>query len=330
MIRWLKLAVVLIAAVVLIQGLGDAANPKKPAKPGLSPYATELKAANSDYMGMKATFLGVATVLFDDGESAIMVDGFFTRPGKKSLVFGKIAPNPAIIDSALERAGVKKLKAVLVSHSHYDHAMDCAEVAKRTDAVLVGSESTANIGRGAGLGEERMRVVKVGETYEFGRFKITFLPSKHAPTVFEGGEITKPLVPPARAIDYREGESYAILIEHDGKGILVQSTAGWVDGALDGKKADVVFLGIGRLGKTNPKYQEQYWRETVEAVGAKRVIPIHWDDFTISLNEPLKLAPEPFDNIENAMTFVREKGKKGTVDVRFPTVWIKFDPFESL
>jgi hypothetical protein len=37
--------------------------------------------------------------------------------------------------------------------------MDAPEVAKRTGAMLLGSESTANIGRGWGLPEEQIRVV---------------------------------------------------------------------------------------------------------------------------------------------------------------------------
>jgi L-ascorbate metabolism protein UlaG (beta-lactamase superfamily) len=47
-------------------------------------------------------------------------------------------------------------------HTHFDHALDAAVVADRTGAVLVGGESTANIGRGHGLAEDRIRVVTPG------------------------------------------------------------------------------------------------------------------------------------------------------------------------
>ena len=99
--------------------------------------------------GRGVTFLGVASLLLDDGETAIMTDGFFSRPSLAKVALGKVAPDHARIDAVLARAGVDRLAAVLPVHSHFDHAMDSAVVADRTGAVLVGGESTANVGRGA-------------------------------------------------------------------------------------------------------------------------------------------------------------------------------------
>ncbi len=79
---------------------------------------------------LTARFLGTATIVLDDGETSIMTDGFFSRPGKWQLLTGKIGPDAARIDHALSRANVSRLAAVLVAHSHYDHAMDSAAVAK--------------------------------------------------------------------------------------------------------------------------------------------------------------------------------------------------------
>src|SRR5436853_68359 len=81
-------------------------------------------------------------------------------------------------------------------------------VAQQTGAVLVGSTSTANIGRGYGLPENRIRVAREGETIKFGRFNVTFLKSAHLPNGYAVGEIEAPLSPPANAMDYKVGESY--------------------------------------------------------------------------------------------------------------------------
>ena len=42
---------------------------------------------------LTARFFGVSTILLSDGNTAIMTDGFFSRPGAGKLLFGKIAPD---------------------------------------------------------------------------------------------------------------------------------------------------------------------------------------------------------------------------------------------
>jgi L-ascorbate metabolism protein UlaG (beta-lactamase superfamily) len=96
-------------------------------------------------------FSGTATLLFSDGQTQWMTDGWFTRPGPLRLLAGKISPDLQAIEQGLANNHVTTLAAVLPLHSHYDHAMDAPEVARRTGAQLLGSESTANIARGWGL-----------------------------------------------------------------------------------------------------------------------------------------------------------------------------------
>ncbi|MFC0452562.1 MBL fold metallo-hydrolase [Rhodococcus jostii] len=81
---------------------------------------------------MRATFLGVSTVLLSDGETAVMTDGFFSRPPLLRSVLRPLRPDRAAIDRALARVRTDRLAAVLVAHSHYDHALDSPIVAQRT------------------------------------------------------------------------------------------------------------------------------------------------------------------------------------------------------
>ena len=98
-------------------------------------------------------YSGTATLLFSDGETAWMTDGWFSRPAPLRLVLGKIEPDVAAIQWGLAANDVDTLAAVVPLHSHYDHVMDAPEVARRTGAVLMGSDTTAYIGRGWGLAE---------------------------------------------------------------------------------------------------------------------------------------------------------------------------------
>jgi L-ascorbate metabolism protein UlaG (beta-lactamase superfamily) len=280
--------------------------------------------------GLRVTFLGVSTLLIRDESAAILIDGFFSRPGKLALAGGSIAPDLERIAAALPLLGTPRLDAVIPVHSHYDHAMDSPVVAERTGAVLVGSPSTANIARGLDFPQERLRVVTGPETMRFGNLTVTLVPSKHFPHGQAMGEIDAPLAPPAGATDYKEGGSFSILVEREGRGVLVQGSAGFVEGALRGRRADVVYLGVGLLGSKDEAYREAYWRETVAAVGARRVVPIHWDDFTRGLDEPLVPLPYLLDNLETSMHFVAARAEADRIDLDWPPFALPTDPFAGL
>ena len=151
---------------------------------------------------VRVRFAGVATLVFDDGETRWMTDGFFSRPSWLRLALTRIEPGPAAIERGLSSLDVTQLAAVVPVHSHYDHAMDAPLAATRTNALLIGSESTLNIGRGAGLPEDRMRKVNPGDSITLGKWKLTFIKSRHAPPDGQSSPpadtIDTPLAPPAR------------------------------------------------------------------------------------------------------------------------------------
>lgn len=300
--------------------------------PPLAPYAalTAPEAAPSPG-AVRVRFAGVTTLVFDDGETAWMTDGFFSRPSARDTFTSRIGPDPERIAQGLARLGVTRLAAVVPVHSHYDHAMDSPEVARRTGALLVGSASTLQIGRGAKLPEDRMREVKPGDTLQFGKFSVRFIQGRHSPTPFSDGHsvenIEAPVEPPARATAWREGTVWSLVVTHAGGGRwLVQGSAGYVPGALAGVRADTVFLGTGTLGRKDEAYRAAYWNETVRAVGAKRVVPVHWDNFWRPLDEPLQAMPLLLDDFGVVMADLTERAKANGVAVAMPPLYVAFAP----
>lgn len=230
---------------------------------------------------LTVTWYGVATTLFDDGETQFLIDGFFSRPSLTDIL---IAPEIEQIQRQIERIGLHELAALTPVHSHFDHAMDIGAIAKLTGATVLGSASTANIARGAGVPESQIKTLE-GDTgrYGFGAFEVQLIRSEHAPLVDGGppipGAIDSPLVPPATLTDWKEGGSYTVVVRHPAGTALVQGSAGYLAGALDGIEADVVLLGIGGLDRLGEAHAAGYWAEIVDAVAARCVLPIHWDDF---------------------------------------------------
>jgi L-ascorbate metabolism protein UlaG (beta-lactamase superfamily) len=274
------------------------------------------------------TFLGVASLLLDDGETRVLTDGFFSRPSLARVGLGRIAPDLDRIEAVLARVGADRLSAVVPVHTHFDHAMDSAAVADRTGADLVGGASTAYVGRGHGLPEDRIRVVTPGEPLSYGAFTLTLIESDHCPPDRFPGEITEPVVPPVRAGAYKCGEAWSILVEHAGGATaLLQGSAGFVAGALAGRRAEVAYLGVGQLGVQSDDYIRAYWAETVEAVGARRVVLTHWDDFFRPLDQPLRALPYLGDDLDVTMRVLDELAARSGVSIHLPTVWRREDPW---
>lgn len=303
-------------------------------RPDLEQYADRFDVPVADG-GLAVTFAGVATVLLDDGESAVMTDGFFSRPSLPTLLLRPVRPDLGRIDAALDRLGLgtggRRLDAVAPVHTHFDHVMDSAVVARRTGAVLVGGGSAAHVGRGGGLDPDDIRVVTPGEPETFGAFTLTHIESSHCPPDRFPGTIDEPVVPPVRTGAYRCGEAWSILVEHaGGRTALLQGSAGFVEGALAGRRAEVAYLGVGQLGVMDEDYIRAYWAETVEAVGTRRVVLTHWDDFFRSLDRPLRSLPYAGDDLDVTMRVLGDLARTQAVALHLPTLWQREDPWSGL
>lgn len=248
--------------------------------------------ANGD---VTVKWLGVSTLLIDDGETQLMTDGFISRPTLLDLLLDKpIQPDTQAIEEQLADLGVDRLAAIMTVHSHYDHALDTGVIALQTGADVLGSMSTASIARGAGVPEQQITEVVPDREYQYGRFTVKFYASRHAPLVDDGpphpGSIDTPLTPPQPVSAFREGGSYSIVINHPRGNMLIQGSAGFMPGALDGVKVDTVFLGVGGLGQLGREHTQSYMREMVSMPQPKEVFVIHHDDFFAPFGE-IRLLP---------------------------------------
>lgn len=276
-------------------------------------------------------YSGTATLLFSDGETSWMTDGWFSRPGPLQTMFGKIEPDMAAIDLGLAKNAVTRLAAVIPMHSHYDHAMDSPEVARRTGAIVYGSQATANIARGWGLPEAQIKIMQSGEPIVLGAFTVTPLASRHfqfpdpemVATMLTDSEIPQPLVPPVSAFDYKLGEAWVLHVSHPKGSFLIVGSAGFVPGQLADMDVDVVFLGVGGLGSQTADYRAQYWSETVERISPERLVPIHWDSLTGPLDGPMtgeiRIAGFLSRGADDTLTFLQARAAENSA-IAFQTL----------
>ena len=300
------------------------------AHPSLSPFrAYEQRPSTGT---VTATFLGTSSVLFSDDKTTLLSDPFVTRPRATAVAAHRIEPDATLIDQTLEYLGVRKIDAIFTGHTHYDHAMDAAKFAQQTGAVLLGSSSTENLGRGAEPPSIRVDVVHDSDTRRYGDFELTFIESQHSPDGLYSGDIVAPLKPPARASEWKMGKTWSVLIRHRDRSLLFHGSANVPakQGALDGRYADVVYLGIGRLGKQSDDFVEKYWIDVVRATRARRVILIHWDDFFRGLDKPLRPMAYALDSFPDSMRRILRCATTDGVEVLLPVAWQTADPFAGL
>lgn len=265
-------------------------------------------------------FFGTSTLLFDDGQSQILIDGFFSRPPLSQVFFQKIQSSSAQIDQVVKEQHLERVKAILVTHSHYDHALDIAELGHRIpQATIVGSPSTLNIARGGHVAETQLKQIKNFKKLYFGKFTITTIPSQHTPPTPVnndlGEAILEPLTQPAKFSAFKEGGSFDYLIEHHGYRVLVKASTGMIPNQLKNLNVDTLFLGIAQLSKQNPRDQQEYLEHSLGALNPKVVIPIHWDNFFQALDQPLTFLPNIADNSPESLKILIKKADQQNTKV---------------
>ena len=252
---------------------------------------------------LKVTFFGTTTLLFDDGTDQILFDAHFTRPSLIKYIAGaKVKTNTRLCDKLIRIHHIDRLRAIFISHTHHDHVMDAPYVANRCGAAIYGSSSAKNVAIGGGVPEDRIEVFQDGSEYSIGEYKIRILKSLHSkPTKLNddlGVPIEEPLVQPASLRDYKEGGSYDFYIEHGEKKILIRPSFNYIEGQLNGIKADVLFLGVAGLAKADEAMETAFFAETVEKTDAHLVIPVHWDNFFAPLQKPIEGMPKVIEKTD--------------------------------
>jgi L-ascorbate metabolism protein UlaG (beta-lactamase superfamily) len=341
---------------------------------GCSTRFAELAAVNQlepgePSSGFGVTFFGTSTLLVEDGETQILVDGFMTRvrhrlvrkikPSERqiarALTAHGICPNPEL-GALAARSGFcaarpeRGLSIVIPAHAHYDHALDSSYIAAWAGARLVADasvratfEATRKLEWAAPMHWDAVQMVPPFEKtaqdtrhFEAGLFRITLIRSEHLENPFSklAGPLTgDSLTLPAQLWEFGEGTTLSIRIEKGGRSILIVPSAGTFSNGRepDSLQSDVVFMGIGGLGWKSAETTWGYWQALVDATAARRVIPIHWDNDQFETAPGATSFPLASPRRFDATLAVFEKlAGKNRIEIIFAPPLQRFDPFQGL
>ena len=242
-------------------------------------------------LGGRLTWTGVAGFVIEAAGSRIALDPFVSRPG----LFATLCRPPAPDRAAVARA-FAGLAAVFVGHTHFDHAMDLAEVAAVSPkATLYGSRTTVEACRRLGVPPSRLVVAEDGSAFTAGPFRVEAVRAAHGvvPVASWFDRIDLPATGmPRTPFRWPRGEVFAWRVEVGGRSFHVQGSAGIDDAALSRQARADVLVACLAARKGTPHYLGRL----AERLRPKILVPCHHDDFFRPLSEaPLPVATLRWD-----------------------------------
>jgi L-ascorbate metabolism protein UlaG (beta-lactamase superfamily) len=233
--------------------------------------------------GLTLRSLGVSGFELTDGTTTVLLDPTPTRPDPTALITGPIDADPAIGEKLCPRADV-----ILVNHTHFDHALDVGAIAKRTGALVVGSQNTINLALSRGVAKEKTRVVHPGDQLTVGSFTIDVRGSTHTDIVVSQ-PMSGVISPSAGALwfwNYALDDTLTYRLAAAGSTVWFHPTSTYEPGELGGLPAKTLIVGITGEKQTRKKVDG-----LLAESKAARILPTHYDNFFQPYERGLALMP---------------------------------------
>jgi len=224
--------------------------------------------------GLSLTWFGTAGFRLAYEGTVIWIDPYVTRLRLGDIVRRRVIPPSAdAVATWIDRAD-----AVLVGHTHFDHALDVPAISKRFGCPVYGSASLENLMGLHGLAE-RTVVIEPHRDYEAGPFKFHFVPSIHSRLqlglgIPYSGELTCEHLDDMTPQQYKCGQVFGLLIEVAGFKIYHQGSADLIEDEIKDRGVDLFLCGA-----SGRRFTPRYIQRIVKALDPKLIIPTHYDDF---------------------------------------------------
>lgn len=235
--------------------------------------------------GLSLTWFGTAGFRLAYQGTVLWIDPYVTRLSLGELVRRKVVP-PS--DAAVER-WIDAADAVLVGHTHFDHALDVPAIAKQHGCKVYGSRSLQHLMGLHGLAEQAV-VVTPHVDHHVGPFRFHFVPSLHSKLqlglgIPYSGELTCDHVDHLTPQAYKCGQVWGILIEVAGIRLYHQGSCDLVESEIRDRNVDVLLAGI-----SGRRFTKDYFARIIGAVAPQLIVPTHYDNFFVPLGEPSKFS----------------------------------------
>lgn len=262
---------------------------------------------------VRVRWLGTAGFEISAGGTSILIDPYITRATLASCVMRPLEPNLSEITRVTPRAD-----AIIVGHTHFDHALDVPMIAMRTGATVFGSKSAVALCRASLVPETRC--VDVEREYgqspfeaDVGPFHLRFAVSAHSRFMLGRvpfpGEIQDCDHVPLRTEQYRCGAVFRVEIKVFGRTIVHLGSAELVERTAPPKDVDLLLLCVAGWQSS-----ERFPERVARAIDPKVICFSHWDNFFRPLDLPVQMLPAMApQKLSDRLTSIARDAKVGAV-----------------
>lgn len=265
---------------------------------------------------IRIRWLGTAGFEIRCDDHVVLFDPYITRASLSQCAFGSLSSNLSAITQYVPRAD-----AIVVGHTHFDHALDVPAIARQTGAKVFGSRSAIRLCRAAKIPESQLHMVEreAGEeaiVAEVGPFTLRFAPSAHSRFLLGRvpfpGEITDCDDVPVKTADYRCGAVFRVEMEVAGRKIVHLGSAELTPGGIIPQNVDLLLLCVAGWRST-PDLPERIMR----TLSPERILLSHWDNFFVPLDQPVRALPAlGMKQLVDRLVHVARDVRIGTLSLR--------------
>jgi L-ascorbate metabolism protein UlaG (beta-lactamase superfamily) len=235
--------------------------------------------------GLQLQWLGTAGFRLGYAGFELLIDPYVTR-SSSGEVFGRRPLQP---DEQLIAEHVLAADAVLVGHTHFDHALDVPSLSRRTGCPVYGSGSLCRLMAVCGLADRAVEV-ECGEVYQLGPFEVTFVESLHSKLLLglkvpSAGEFTCSQPDRLSGREYRCGAVYGIHIAVAGATFYHLGSANLIEERIHHRDIDTLLIGISGRGFTR-----DFTARALRTLSPRVVLPHHYDAFFRPLSREMEFA----------------------------------------
>lgn len=239
---------------------------------------------------IRITWLGTAGFSIEHDGHVLLIDPYLSRASLGTCLFSTLRPDPALAQRITPRAD-----AILLSHTHFDHALDTPGIARQTGARVFGSASAIHLCRSHGVPEAQLQCVEFGAAgspceAEVGPFRLRFWPSAHSAFLLGRvpfpGDIADCTDVPMRAGAYRCGAVFGAEIEVGGRRLFHVGSAELVEQGWRVANVDLALACVAGWTTT-----ERYPERLVAALSPGAVLLHHWDNFLRPIEQEARAFP---------------------------------------
>ena len=270
----------------------------------------------------EVTWTGAAGLIVVSGGHTVLIDPFVSRPSKLDVFFKRLKPKQLVIEQFIRNLP-GNLDAIIVGHTHFDHALDVPDIARRLKCTVLGGTSLESLMEVSGL-SGRTRVCCEQEKVEItGGARVTMIPSLHGLVILGRvpcqGDIHQETSLPLRAYEYRLGEMFMPKLEIDGTTIMHAGSANCKLSELEGHSCDVLFMCAPGWKKSR-----EYTTSLLDILRPGVIVPFHFDDFTAPISDG-KLSMLPFTDMTGFLDEIRSVVPKTKIWMPLPYAPMKFE-----